>query len=178
MNHSNALNTIRATARLSPQQHVEFSRIAENYAKGADLCINIWNNISKHYRYGFNRSAGVRLSRIFEQELTRLNIDQDDVWIANCALKDNIRQLREHVCFKTQKPEVPTTKTSFRVYRGFDVKVTKGYAYIPSIGTIAIGRFPKFSGRIVATGLEVFEGDMTCVIVYEVSVNLNTVTAC
>lgn len=157
MNSCKALVTLRSSAELNSHQTEEFNRLANLYSKASDFALDHWSHyVSQKYEDTYSELAETYVTAKFRQMVFSTHWEtQDDRSVVFCALKDVLRRLKEHYHTNSQRPENPHQPNVVRVYRQFDIKVSKGYAQLPVIGRIKVGRFQFFCGKIICTGLEV-----------------------
>lgn len=167
MQFSSALVTIRSHAQLSQVQQAQLNKMYDIYSKGVNATLGFWKDIHHNYTQGYCKDASLKIGDSLSHWLrVQSRINREDHWLCYAAAKDTMRQLFEEKNFNTVKPAFPANGKSVRFYGGYDVKVTKGYGILPVIGQISVGRFPKFSGSIIATGLEQEENITYCNVLY------------
>lgn len=163
-----ALVTIRSPAQLWPAQKEQLLKIFDVYAKGENLTLGYWKDISHTYPEGFNSQAAQKIfscvSKWFKS--ASCTVVRKEHWLIHIAAKDTIRQLYEEANFQRAAPVFPASGCKVRFYSGFDVKVSKGFGMLPVLDQIKFERFQHFSGSIVATGMEIDADKVYCNVLY------------
>lgn len=156
MAYSKALVGIYTHAEPTVEQQRVFKELAHLYADITSFVMAAWMQRVRATPCRIFTDAEARyLTNQFHFRLQQLNLTQDAHQdMARYALRDLLRRLREHYHFGGLLPEEVQPPNTVRFYRYFDVRVSGGVSHLPELGSVAIGRFPYFKGKIICTGLE------------------------